>query len=209
MTPKDTDSAPKLPNLDKLLFGDIEQILALGFTRKVFKFCIEYIKDPNGKQAAIKAGFSPKAAAVQASKLMKNPKVRKFIESHMHKAEKHAEITVSQIIQEIGRLAFTDIGGLFDDDNNLKNVKDWPIELRRAVSSVEIDALFDGQGQDREQIGETKKVKLWDKTKALEMLGRWRKLFTDKFELHDKSSLAERLKKARERAAARRAGKGK
>lgn len=206
-SPASQDPGPDLPSLDKLQFGDPAQIKALGLSKRQFTFCVEYLKDQNGKQAAIRAGYSKKNAESIASRLLKRPKVQEFLRVHMKKAEERAEITVAEIIHEIARLAFVDVGKIFDEDNNLKDVKEWPEEIRRAVSSVEIEDLFEGHGKEREHVGYTKKVKLWDKTKALELLGRWRKLFTDKIEINDKSSLADRLKRARERAGA--AGKGK
>lgn len=38
-------------------------------------FCREYVKDYNGTQAAIRAGYSEKTAAVQASRLLKKPEI--------------------------------------------------------------------------------------------------------------------------------------
>ena len=39
-----------------------------------------------------------------------------------------------------------------------------------------------GTGRDREKVGVTRKVKFWDKPRALELLGKYLKMFTDKFE---------------------------
>jgi phage terminase small subunit len=41
----------------------------------------EYVIDLNGKQAAIRAGYSPKTAEVQASRLVKDAKVQAILES--------------------------------------------------------------------------------------------------------------------------------
>lgn len=43
---------------------------------KQLKFAMEYLIDSNGKQAAIRAGYSPKTAEVQASRLLSNAKVK-------------------------------------------------------------------------------------------------------------------------------------
>jgi single-stranded DNA-binding protein len=42
-------------------------------------FVHEYLKDLNGKQAAIRAGYSPKTAESQASRLLRNVKVQNLI----------------------------------------------------------------------------------------------------------------------------------
>jgi len=46
-------------------------------TPKVTKFCHEYPKDCDGKNAAIRAGFSPKSAKTQASHMLSRPEVKK------------------------------------------------------------------------------------------------------------------------------------
>jgi hypothetical protein len=52
----------------------------MTLTPKQHRFCIEYLKDENGKAAAIRAGYSPRCAAQQAYELLQNPKVREFID---------------------------------------------------------------------------------------------------------------------------------
>lgn len=75
-------------------------------------------------------------------------------------------------MKEMARLAFHDPGQLFDDDGNLIPIKDLPEDARRAISSLDVDELWDGRGEDRRQVGSTKKVRLWDKVSALEKLAR-------------------------------------
>lgn len=45
------------------------------------KFCHEYIKDMNAKQAAIRTGYSEKSAESQSSRLLRNDKVKKGLPS--------------------------------------------------------------------------------------------------------------------------------
>jgi phage terminase small subunit len=51
-------------------------------------------------------------------------------------------------------------------------MSDIPEDARRAIAGIEIVEEFEGSGKDREQIGYTKKIKFWDKPKALENLGK-------------------------------------
>lgn len=48
-------------------------------------FCREYIKDLNGKQAAIRAGYSAATAEVKASQLLSLVKVKQFTQVLMDK----------------------------------------------------------------------------------------------------------------------------
>ena len=53
-------------------------------------------------------------------------------------------------------------------------------ETAGAISSLETLEEYEGYGEDREKIGDTQKVKLLDKTKALELLGKHLGMFKEK-----------------------------
>jgi len=93
------------------------------------------------------------------------------------------------VIQELKCIATTDIRELFKDDGTVKEPHLWPDHLARAIKSIEVDELFDGTGKDRTKIGLTRKIQLWDKPKALELIGRSLAMFTDKTEVSGKLSL--------------------
>ena len=53
----------------------------------------------------------------------------------------------------------------------------------RQPASVETDELYEGVGKEREQIGITRKVKLWEKTKSLELLGKNMRMFVERVDI--------------------------
>ena len=55
---------------------DEHQVTGAMLTPKQARFVEEYLIDLNGKQAAVRAGYAAKAAEVQASRLLRNAKVR-------------------------------------------------------------------------------------------------------------------------------------
>ena len=63
-------------------------------TAKQQRFCDEYLIDLNGKEAAIRAGYSKKTAAVIASENLKKPNIKKYIEERM--AEKEKDLIADQ-----------------------------------------------------------------------------------------------------------------
>lgn len=90
------------------------------------------------------------------------------------------EWEVERMIQELRAIATCDIREAYNDDGSLKKVKDMPANVAAALSSVEVDELFEGVGREREQIGVTKKVKFWDKAKAIELFMKKHGLLIDR-----------------------------
>ena len=72
-------------------------------TSKQKAFIKEYLIDRNGKQAAIRVGYSPATAENQASRLLSKDKVRLVVEKEMQKHADKCEITRDAIRQEYER----------------------------------------------------------------------------------------------------------
>jgi phage terminase small subunit len=142
-------------------------------------FCLEYVKDLNGTQAAIRAGYSPKTAQEQASRLLSKAIISERLQALLDARFKRVQLDGDTILRELLRLATSDLRKLFDDKGGLLPPHQWPDDAAVAVSSVEVEELFDGYGEERHQIGFTKKVKFWDKPKSLELLGKHLKLFIE------------------------------
>lgn len=75
---------------------------------------------------------------------------------------------------EVARIAKVDIAKAYDDTGRLKSIHDIPEDVRRAIAGVEVEELFEGQGESSVKIGDLVKVKFWDKPRALEMLAKMR-----------------------------------
>lgn len=166
---------------------------------KQLKFCYEYVKDRNGTQAYVRAGYAGKGARASASKLLTNPNVRHKINQLIAEQIDRIKLDTEFVIRELLKHATIDLADAYDENGELKDIKDMPEPLRKAIVAIETEELFDGQGKDREQIGYAKKIKLCDKTKSLELLGKHLKMFTDVTEHRAGESLAEALKQARQR----------
>ena len=52
--------------------------------------------------------------------------------------------------------------------------------MRRTIAGIEVEELYEMQGREKVYIGRVKKIKLIDKTKAIEMLGKKLDMFIDK-----------------------------
>jgi|SRR5271166_807159 len=75
--------------------------MADSLTFKQKNFCIEYLKDQNGLQAAIRAGYSPKGAEVTASRLLRVAKVQEYLTRRQERVAQRAEITAEYVLNTI------------------------------------------------------------------------------------------------------------
>ena len=78
-------------------------------------------------------------------------------------------------------------------------------EVRLGIASIETIDLFKGTGQNRKLIGRTQKVRLPDRIRALELLGKHLRLFTDVVRHEDDINIRECLARGRRRAMGKRA----
>lgn len=158
----------------------------MNLTAKQRAFCQEYLVDLNATQAAIRAGYSPRTARQVGAENLSKPDIQAELTKLMEERAQRVEIDADTVLRELLRLARVDLSAAFNDNGSLKPVRDMPEDVRRAISGVDVFEEFQGRGEDRAMIGYTKKLRFWDKTKALELLGRHLKLFSDKIELTGK-----------------------
>ena len=62
-------------------------------------FCLEYIKDGNATQAAIRAGYKPKYAGTNADKLLKNPNIRARIDELMAEVQQEKIADAEEVLR--------------------------------------------------------------------------------------------------------------
>lgn len=138
------------------------------------KFCDEYLIDLNGSRAykTVYADVSDESARVLASKLLTTVNVKNYLEPKARKNVDKAQLSAENVLKEIARIAFINPKNLFTVDNNLVPINELPDEIAACIESIEFHEIT----------GKVKKYKLNSKVKGLEMLGRYFKLFTDKFE---------------------------
>jgi phage terminase small subunit len=137
------------------------------------RFAHEYLIDLNATQAAIRAGYSEKTAAQQAARLLTNVKIQAEIHKGKKRIANKIEITSERVAQEYAKIAFSNIKLLFED-GSMKDIESLPDDVAASISSVEILSHRFGKPGDDDDSGIefVKKVRFWDKRKALEDLGK-------------------------------------
>jgi phage terminase small subunit len=152
-------------------------------------FCHEYLIDLNATKAAERAGFSAKTAQPASSRLMKDPMISEYIQKLMDRRASKVDSKAEGVLQELTYIGHSDIREIFDEAGCVKPVSEWPTHIARAVASIEVFEEYQGSGNERQYIGQTKKVKFWDKPKALELKGKNERLFSDRVEVTGKVTL--------------------
>lgn len=137
-------------------------------TPKNERFCREYLVDYNQTQAAIRAGFSERSARNIGYVLMTKDDIRARIKE-LQELSGH-NITKESLLKTLLEIVNARIEDIMDPETQaFLPVHQWPEHMKGVVSSIEQDELFAGKGF---QIGVTKKVKTWEKTKATEQIAK-------------------------------------
>lgn len=141
-------------------------------------FVEEYLVDLNATQAAIRAGYSVKTASEQASRLLANVKVQTKIAKAMAERSKRTGINQDRVVLELARIAFVNPQNLINPED--ASVRDNASEDDLAcIQSVKVKTSFSDKGDMIER-----EVKLNDKMKALELLGKHLGMWNDKIDLN-------------------------
>jgi phage terminase small subunit len=106
---------------------------AKRLTPKEFQFCQEYIIDFNGTQAAIRAGYSKKTAAVIAYENLRKPHIARCITELMKERSRATKWTAEKLLQRLGDELEADLNDIHNPDGSLKPVADWPLVFRQGL----------------------------------------------------------------------------
>lgn len=192
-------SSPAVSSSEHAAAGDASWLTESlrELTPRQDRFCQEYLIDLNGTQAAIRAGYSKDTASEIAYENLRKPEIQKRVAALMAERAKRTRITKDRVLEGIAELAYFDIADAYDERGAVKPLHEMPPALRHAIAGIESQELqIDGV-----VVGHVRKLKLVDRPRAYEMLGRHMKLFTDKLEVNDKTGLADRMSRARKRGA--------
>ena len=116
----------------------VEEAIA-ALPEKRARFVREYLIDLNGTQAAIRAGYSPRSAFVQACNLLKDHKVARAVAAGARRKSDELQVTQDDVIRELAKLAFASMGDFLritaDGDPVLDLSKATPDQLA-ALSAI-------------------------------------------------------------------------
>jgi phage terminase small subunit len=162
-------------------------------TPKQRLFKIEYLIDFNATQAAIRAGYSKKTAKLIGYENMTKPYIVQAIFESMENREKLVETSAEWVLKALHGEAIADIADLYDKAGSLKPIHDWPLVWRTGlvtgVKTKQEHEYIDGQKVPN---GVVTEIKLSDRIKRLELIGKHHAMFTDNVNLGGEVSLKDK-----------------
>ncbi|MDD3338444.1 MAG: terminase small subunit [Lachnospiraceae bacterium] len=139
-------------------------------------FADEYLIDLNATRAYRIAYPSVKkeaTAAAAGARMLRNVKVEEYIQERMQERQKRTEVTQDRVVEELAAIAFarvTDYAEIYGGSVEIKDTEQLSEEQVRAIAGIK-DGKFGIE------------LKLNDKEKALELLGRHLGMWNDKLDI--------------------------
>lgn len=167
-------------------------------TSKQQRFVENYLLDLNATRAAIRAGYSKKTASRIGHELLEKTQVRNAIDVAMLARSQETEIDANWVLKRLAAEAEADIADLYDDAGDLLPVKQWPKIWRQGlIAGLDIDVIS-LEGVD---IGKVKKIRVSDRVKRIELIGKHIgvKAFDETLNVKGLDGLADRLSRAMKR----------
>jgi phage terminase small subunit len=167
----------------------------MALTAKQERFVAEYLIDLNATQAAMRAGYSSKAAKDIGCENLSKAAVQAAITVKAEAALVKIDASAERVLQAIAQIAFGDIRGLFNAAHELLLPRDWDEATAASVEGIDIVTIRKGEGA----VEHVAKIKRVDRLKALDMLARHLALYHDKIEVAVTDGLADRVVRAKAR----------
>jgi len=123
----------------------------------------------NATQAAIAAGYSPKTARVQASRMLNTDEIKEYAQERLVELYAPNRGTIDECISLLMDIARTDVSDIYNEDGSIKAIKDMPRHAKQAITEVEqgVEYEWDELLERRVPRHYIKKIKLEGKKGAL------------------------------------------
>ncbi len=138
-------------------------------TDKQQRFVKEYLIDLNATQAAIRAGYSEKTAGQIGEQNLKKLEIQNAIHVAQQEISKRTDITIDRVLNEYAKIAFSDVRNILTTDGGLKDAFEWDDDTAGAVASIK---SFEVTTPEGEKLGTNREIKMYDKLRALESIGK-------------------------------------
>ncbi len=142
------------------------------------RFVQEYLKDLNGSQACLRAGYKTQSPSVRASQLLALDKVKAAVQKGMEARTKRNLVDQDWVIKRLLQIAGTD----------MTELASWNESGVRFKDSGELSDAARASVQQIEQVmnehGGGLKIKQYDRMAALKLLGQHLGMFKEQLEVN-------------------------
>lgn len=153
---------------------------------------VEYLNDPAHVDALLEAiACGETLKELCGRKGLSFAAVSRFLAAEPERRERHqaavairGELLEDVVIRNLRDWADLDLADAYDEHGALRRLREMPVALRRAITSITVTSAGPGETT-------TTRIRTVTPEKAVELLGKYRKMFTDKVELGAGPSLAD------------------
>lgn len=160
------------------------------------RFIEEYMRNPNARHAAARAGYSD-LSTHGVSRLLKRPLVQAELQRRQEQRDHPVQIGAEWVLARLAAEADADLADLYAPDGTIRPVGEWPLIWRQGlVSGVETTKRGTG-----EALATVEKIRLCDRIRRIDMIGKHAgvQAFREKAEEGDAVALKAVIAAARER----------
>ena len=146
-------------------------------TNREEAFCLQYIIDLNASRAARDAGYAKGSSAYMGWKILQRPHVQVRVQQLFMERAHRVGVEADAVLAELVKVAFakiTDVAEFGESGVRFLESSDLTPEVAAAISEV---------GHSETKYGTNLRVKLHDKQRALELLGKHLGLFVERQEV--------------------------
>ena len=158
----------------------------MKLTPKQMRFVDEYLVDFNATQAAIRAGYSEKTANTIGAQNLAKLSIQAEISRRQKDLQRRTEVTQERVVKELARIAFANMADYLHVETQTRTKDDGTEVVYQIVVLSETEDLSTDQRAALANVKQSVngvEIKLHDKIKALELLGRHIGMFNDKLSL--------------------------
>lgn len=131
-------------------------------------FCLEYMKDLNATQSAIRAGYSENTAGSIGFENLRKPEIQSRIAELLEERNNAVKVDAQYVLRRLVEIDQMDVKDILNDDGTIKPILEWPRSWRTTLSGIDITEI----ANDGDIEAVLKKVKWPDKIRNLELLGK-------------------------------------
>lgn len=164
-----------------------------GLTAKQARFVGEYLAadDPDPASVYLAAGYKARTryvAQVCASQLLKLPKIAARIANARQKQQDRVQIKADDVLRRLCEIADLDLADVIAEDGTLLDVHGMQEKVRKSLAGIETEERTFGEGESAVST-RTHKVRLADRLRALELIGKHLGMFVERIGNADGSNL--------------------